>query len=218
MVLHEIKRTMKFKCIFSLLIFSVLITACSKEKITTQDNYEVVELPDGSIVFLNHYTELEYIEAFNQRRVAISGECYFSVEPSDKSFTVTGELGEVEVLGTEFSVKSNNEDMEVEVQEGSVKFSVEDMSKEISKGLRASYQKGENAIETGKASNDFKKWMAKLRIEFKRLDKKLNDEAKGIEEELNKKVKEIEKEADKIGEELEDVGNQIGKSIKKFTD
>lgn len=209
---------MKFKTLFSLLISLLLITACSKEKITTQDNYEVVELPDGSIVFLNHYSELEYIEAFDQRRVAISGECYFSVEPSDKSFTVTGKLGEVEVLGTEFSVKSNNEDMEVEVEEGSVKFSVEDMSKEISGGLKASYQKGENAIETGKASNDFKKWMAKLRIEFKRLDKKLNDEAKGIEEELNKKAKEIEKEADKIGKELEEVGDQIGKSLKKITD
>lgn len=209
---------MKFKYVFSLLILSVLITACSKEKITTQDNYEVVELPDGSIVFLNHYSELEYIEAFDQRRVAISGECYFSVEPSDKSFTVRGKLGEVEVLGTEFSVKSNNEDMEVEVEEGKVKFSVEDMSKEISGGLRASYQKGENAIETGKASNDFKKWMAKLRIEFKRLDKKLNDEAKGIEEELNKKAKEIEKEAGKIGKELEEVGDQIGKSIKEITD
>ena len=209
---------MKFKSLFSLLIFSLLITACSKEKITTQDNYEVVELPDGSIVFLNHYSELEYIEAFDQRKVAISGECYFSVEPSDKSFTVTGELGEVEVLGTEFSVKSNTDDMEVEVEKGSVKFSVEDMSKEISKGLKASYQKGENAIEKGKASNDFKKWMAKLRIEFKRLDKKLNDEAKGIEEKLNETAKEIEKEADKLGKELEDVGDQIGKSIKKLTD
>lgn len=209
---------MKFKYIFSLLFFSILITACSKEKISTEDNYEVVELPDGSIVFLNHYSKLEYLEAFNQRKVAISGECYFSVEPSDKSFTVRGELGEVEVLGTEFSVKSNNEDMEVEVEKGSVQFSIEEESKNISTGEMASYKKGENVIETGKASNDFKKWMVKLRIEFKRLDKKLNDEAKGIEKELNKKAKEIEKEADKIGEELNDVGDQIGKSFKKITD
>lgn len=209
---------MKIKYLFSLLIFSILTSACTKEKISTQDNYEVVDLPDGSIVYLNQYSELEYIEAFNQRRVAISGECYFSVKPSDKSFTVTGELGEVEVLGTEFSVKSSNEGMEVEVEEGSVKFSVENMSQEISKGLSASYQKGKNTIETGKATNDFKKWMAKLRIELKRFDKDINEEAKGIEEKLNKKAKEIEKEADKIGKELEDVGDQIGKSIKKLTD
>jgi ferric-dicitrate binding protein FerR (iron transport regulator) len=207
----------KFKYIFNLVIVVVLTTACTTEKISTQDNYEVVDLPDGSIVFLNQYSELEYIEAFDQRRVAISGECYFSVEPSDKSFTVTGEIGEVEVLGTEFSVKSNNEDMEVEVEEGSVKFSVEDMSKEISKGLKASYQKGKNSIETGKASNDFKKWMAKLRIEFKRLDKDLNEEAKGIEEKLNKTAKEIEKEAGKVGKELDEVGKKIGKSIDKIT-
>ncbi|SMG27028.1 FecR family protein [Marivirga sericea] len=209
---------MKYKSLFSLLILAVFLAACSKEKITTQDNYEVVGLPDGSIVFLNQYSELEYIEAFDQRRVAISGECYFSIEPSDKSFTVTGEVGEVEVLGTEFSVSSNSESMEVEVEEGSVHFTAEENSIDISTGQMASFQKGDNSIKTGKSSNSFKKWMAKLRIEFKRLDKELNEEAKSIEEELNKKAKEIEKEADKIGKELEEAGEQIGKSIKKIMD
>jgi len=209
---------MKFRYLFSLIIFSVLIASCSQEKIITEDNFEVVELPDGSIVFLNHYSELEYVEAFDQRRVAISGEGYFSVEPSDKSFTVEGKLGKVIVLGTEFSVKSNEQDMEVEVEKGSVQFSAGEKSETLSSGELASFKKGKNSIETGKASNDFKKWMAKLRIEFKRLDKKLNDEAKGIEEKLNKKAKEIEKEADKVGKELEEVGDQIGKSLKKITE
>jgi ferric-dicitrate binding protein FerR (iron transport regulator) len=206
----------KFKYLFSLVI--VVATACTKEKISTQDNYEVVDLPDGSIVFLNHYSELEYIEAFDQRRVAISGECYFSVEPSDKSFTVTGKVGEVEVLGTEFSVSSKEESMEIEVEEGSVNFTAGENSKDISTGQMASFQKGDNSIKTGKSTNSFKKWMAKLRIEFKRLDKDLNEEAKSIEEQLNKTAKEIEKEAEKIGKELDEVGNQIEKSIEKITD
>jgi len=209
---------MEFKYIIYLLILSSVITSCSKKEITTQDNYEVVDLPDGSIVFLNQYSSLEYIEAFDQRRVAISGECYFSVEASDKSFTVTGEVGEVEVLGTEFSVSSNEESMEVEVEEGSVNFKAGENSKDISTGQMASFQKGDNSIKTGNSSNSFKKWMAKLRIEFKRLDKELNEEAKSIEEKLNKKAKEIEKEADKIGKELDEAGEQIGKSIKKIMD
>ncbi|HET8859353.1 FecR family protein [Marivirga sp.] len=209
---------MKSQYVFSLIAFFALFSSCSKEKISTADNYEVVELPDGSIIFLNHYSELEYIEAFNQRKVAISGECYFSVETADKPFTVIGKLGEVEVLGTEFSVKSNTEDMEVEVEEGSVNFRVGDKSKNIIAGEMASYQKGSNSIETGKASLDFKKWMAKLRIEFKRLDKEIQEGAEGLKEKLNSKSEEIEKEAKKIGEELDEVGEQIGKSFKKITD
>lgn len=209
---------MKNKYLFGLIIFSVLTTACTKEKITTQDNYEVVDLPDGSIVYLNQYSELEYIEAFNQRKVAISGECYFSVEPSDKSFTVTGKLGEIEVLGTEFSVKSDDEHMEVEVEKGSIQFTAGEQSKNISSGEMASHEKGGDSIETGEATMSFKKWMTKLHIELKRLDKEVNDKTKGLNEKLNKKAEEIEKEAGKIGKEIDEVGDQIGKSIKKIID
>jgi ferric-dicitrate binding protein FerR (iron transport regulator) len=209
---------MNFKYTFYILIFAVLFTACSKKRITTDDNYEAVELPDGSIVFLNRYSQLEYIEAFNQRRVAISGECYFSVEPSDKSFTVTGKLGEVEVLGTDFSVKSDSENMAVEVESGSVKFTVGDKSKKITTGELASYEQGADSIETGNASMSFKKWMARLRIELKRLNKDVDNEVMRLEDKLLEKAKEIEKEAGKVGKELDKVGKQIGKSIEKITD
>jgi ferric-dicitrate binding protein FerR (iron transport regulator) len=200
-----------------LLLVLLLMTACSQDKIITEDNYDVVELPDGSIVFLNQFSSLEYHEAFDQRKVAIEGECFFAVKSSDKSFTVIGELGEIEVLGTEFSVKSTSEDMEVEVEEGNVKFSIEDKSEEVSEGVRAAYSKNEKKITKSEASRDFRKWMAKLRIEFKKLDKTLNQEAKNIEKEINDKARKMEKEADKIGKELDEVGKQIGKSIKKLT-
>lgn len=209
---------MKLKYLCHLILLSVLATSCSKEKISTKDNYEVVDLPDGSIVILNHYSELEYLEAFNDRKIAISGEAYFSVEPSDKSFTVVGHLGEVEVLGTAFSVKSNVEDMQVEVEKGEVEFKVDGQSKNVSSGQLASYQKGSDSIKTGKATVSFKKWMAKLRVELKRFDKDLNKELSGIEKKLNNKAKEIEKEAGKIGKELDKVGKQIGKSIEKVAD
>jgi transmembrane sensor len=210
--------TMNFKITIYIVLFTVLFSACSKKKITTEDNSKAVELPDGSIVFLSQYSELEYIEAFNQRRVAISGECYFSVEPSDKSFTVEGHLGEVEVLGTEFSMKSYSEEMEVQVAEGTVEFKVGNQSENISSGRMASFKEGDDAIETGKASMNFNKWMAKLRIELKRLNKDMDDEVMRLEDKLLEKAKEFEKEAGKVEKKLNEAGKQIEKSLKKITD
>ncbi|WP_340152364.1 FecR domain-containing protein [uncultured Marivirga sp.] len=205
---------MNFKYTFYIFLFSVLFSACSKKKITTNENSEAVELPDGSIVFLSQYSELEYLEAFNQRRVAISGECYFSIESSNKSFIVEGHLGEVEVLGTEFSMKSNTEQLEVQVAEGTVAFKVEGQSENISSGRMASFENGDDSIETGKASINFNRWMAKLRIELKRLDKDLDNEVMRLEDKLLEKAKEIEKEAGKVERKLNEAGKQIEKSIK----
>ncbi|MGJ3234849.1 FecR domain-containing protein [Marivirga sp.] len=208
---------MKFRFTFYIFLFAVLFSACSKKKIITEDNSEAVELPDGSIVFLSQYSELEYLEAFNQRKVAISGECYFSVEPSDQSFTVEGYLGEVEVLGTDFSMKSNSEEIEVQVAEGSVEFKASNQSEKISSGKMASYKEGDESIRTGNASMNFKKWMAKLRIELKRLDKDMNDEVMRLEEKLLEKAKEFENEANKVGKKLDEAGKQIEKSLKEIT-
>lgn len=208
---------MIFKYTFYLFLFSFLFTACSKKKIITENDYELVELPDGSIVFLSQYSELEYIEAFNQRKVAISGECYFSVEKSDQSFTVEGHLGEVEVLGTAFIVNSDAENMEVEVAEGTVEFRVDDKVKKVSAGKMASFHKGDASIETGKASVNFQKWMAKLRVKLKRLDRDMDKEVMRVEEKLMEKAREFEKEAGKVGKKLDKVGEQIQESVDEIT-
>jgi hypothetical protein len=209
---------MNLKYGFYFLLSFLLVTACSQKKIITENDYEVVELPDGSIVFLSQYSELEYVEAFNQRRVAVSGECYFSVKKSEQSFTVEGHLGQVEVLGTEFIVNSDAENMEVEVADGTVEFKVGDKAEKVSSGRMASFHNGDASIKTGKASVTFDKWMAKLRIELKRLDKDMEKEAVRLEEKLKEKAKEFETEAGKVEKELNKVGKQIEKSLKKITD
>lgn len=38
----------------------ILLGACSNMKVKTSDNYEVVELPDGSIAYLNHNSSITY--------------------------------------------------------------------------------------------------------------------------------------------------------------
>lgn len=71
--------------------------------------YQVV-LPDGSVVWLNSESKLRFPTAFSggERRVQVSGELYFQVvKDSTAPFRVEVEdMYEVEVLGTEFNVRS----------------------------------------------------------------------------------------------------------------
>jgi len=59
---------MKFKRkIIYLILISVLVisSSCSNINIETKNNYEEVELPDGSIAYLNHNSSIKYSKKFN---------------------------------------------------------------------------------------------------------------------------------------------------------
>lgn len=69
-----------------------------------------VTLADGTLVWLNSGTTLEYPSVFarKHRRVRISGEALFEVEhDARRPFFVETFAGEVEVLGTRFNVASD---------------------------------------------------------------------------------------------------------------
>jgi len=78
-----------------------------------------VELPDGSVVWLNPGSELAYSpEAFlhSRREVAVQGEAFFDVERDEASpFIVTAEALRVQVLGTSFHVKAGRGQASYEV-------------------------------------------------------------------------------------------------------
>jgi transmembrane sensor len=76
---------------------------------TTSESSEV-ELPDGTLVWLNDNTTLSYPEKFrsNSREIKISGEAFFDVKKSKrKPFIVETDNARVEVLGTSFNVNSD---------------------------------------------------------------------------------------------------------------
>jgi ferric-dicitrate binding protein FerR (iron transport regulator) len=58
------------------------------------------------------------------RRVALKGEALFHVRRNVTPFTITTDVGTIQVLGTEFNVRVRDERMEVAVLSGSVKVSV----------------------------------------------------------------------------------------------
>lgn len=85
-------------------------------------------LSDGTKVWLNKHSKLEYPETFksNTRTVTLSGEAFFSVQKNpDKPFIVVTEDANVQVLGTSFNVEAypQNKIVEVIVQSGKVELS-----------------------------------------------------------------------------------------------
>lgn len=84
-----------------------------------------VTLPDGSQIVLNACSELQYPSQFigEKREVKLTGEAYFKVKSNPKQpFSVHTSEFQVEVLGTEFNIKSYSHDQiqSVEVESGKV--------------------------------------------------------------------------------------------------
>jgi ferric-dicitrate binding protein FerR (iron transport regulator) len=82
-----------------------------------------VDLPDGSIAYLNRNSSLTYPDKFDShsRTVKLEGEAYFDIE-SDKNspFTVNAGDADITVLGTSFNVNTGNNRVEVLVTSGEV--------------------------------------------------------------------------------------------------
>ncbi len=77
-----------------------------------------VDLPDGSRIFLNRNSELRYNSDFgvNARSVKLTGEAFFDISPDkEKPFTIDAGKATVKVVGTSFSVLTENSNAEVEV-------------------------------------------------------------------------------------------------------
>lgn len=85
-----------------------------------------LELSDGTVVWLNSRTRIEYPGSFagDDRKVKLDGEAYFEVaKDAHKPFIVETAKGNIEVLGTKFNVEAYSEDniFATALMEGSVK-------------------------------------------------------------------------------------------------
>lgn len=82
-------------------------------------------LPDGSAVWLNAGSEIQYPSDFmSERKVKLNGEAFFDVvKLKGSAFSVNFHEECVEVKGTEFNIKSNMEQAEITLFSGKVIFS-----------------------------------------------------------------------------------------------
>ena len=114
---------------------------------STPAGTQIVQLPDGSEVTLNRYSQLAYPNRFKEqnREVSLKGEAYFAVS-KDKNhpFIVQTGVVDVRVLGTEFNVEAYPRDALVKatLYEGSVAVDAEnDNSLVLVPGELAVYDK-----------------------------------------------------------------------------
>lgn len=97
------------------------------EKSVAYGRTDSIALPDGTLVWMNAGSKIIYPEKFTarNRQVFFTGEAYFTVMHNRrKPFVVQSNEINVQVLGTEFNLKSYSEDkiIEVSLLEGSVSF------------------------------------------------------------------------------------------------
>jgi hypothetical protein len=183
---------------FLYVIFLCLFNSCSSVVVETDDTFDLVELPDGSIAYLNQYSSIKYDKDFGPRSIKLHGEVFLSVTEREIPFIIDTHLAEIIVLGTELNVKSDENETEVEVEEGSVRLKTDQHENKVTRGERAVFKKGENGIKKGKAEFKFKIWMNSLEIEFKQLGKEIKrnskevgKESKRLGKQLNKKIKSL---------------------------
>jgi transmembrane sensor len=101
------------------------------KKVTERSEYKYLLLPDGTQVWLNAASSLEYPKQFekDKREVFLSGEAWFDVKHADKQpFIIhTGKVS-TRVLGTAFNIKAypGRENITVSVSRGKVQVNYEE--------------------------------------------------------------------------------------------
>jgi transmembrane sensor len=110
-----------------LLVFSLIqfvFNANSIQTVMTQPAEKtMVRLPDGSEVWLNSESTLQYTKKFSakERKVQLTGEAYFTVVKDKKPFVVCTENARTQVLGTAFNVWARHQETRVIVKRGHVR-------------------------------------------------------------------------------------------------
>lgn len=76
----------------------------------------LVNLPDGTIIWLNAGSSLEYNNHFNhqKRQINLQGEAFFDVAKSDIPLRINALDINIEVLGTSFNIKAYPDDQIIE--------------------------------------------------------------------------------------------------------
>jgi transmembrane sensor len=92
----------------------------------TNDEMDSLLLSDGTLVWINKHSRLEYPEAFPtmERRVRLYGEAFFQVSKDEtKPFMIESGPSLTQVLGTSFNILTDHNNTLIAVYSGKVAFS-----------------------------------------------------------------------------------------------
>lgn len=138
-------------------------------KLQTAYNQSEIVLSDGSIVYLNGHSELEYPSKFESKNriVKLKGEAFFKVQ-SDKyqPFIIEAENARIQVIGTAFNVKtfSDTKNVEVLVSEGKVRMQNSQNPKQQIDLIKGDFAElANNNLKTKKISDiNYLSWQTKI--------------------------------------------------------
>jgi len=118
---------------------------------TYENENKEIELPDGTKIWLNENSSIQYATNFEKRDVTLQGEAFFEVKRmEDSPFEITSGGATTRVLGTSFNIRAYPDESEVEltVKTGKVAFSGENIqeTKILTAGKAANYTKATKKV------------------------------------------------------------------------
>lgn len=117
-----------------------------------------ITLPDGSSVFLNNLSEVEWIDEGGGRRLTrLNGEAYFDVSTDpDHPFIVDCGDMQVECRGTRFNVSNYSDDSDIKVvlNEGKINVISRDEKIEMKPDMRVVYNKDTHTMHSSEVCSD----------------------------------------------------------------
>ncbi|MFA8434654.1 MAG: FecR family protein [Marinifilaceae bacterium] len=163
---------------------------------TAKGGEYILELADGTTVYLNCDSELRYPVSFGEgeRRVELKGEAFFEVTKNGQPFIVDVDDMEVEVLGTRFNVMAYKEEGSIQTTlvSGKVKVNVQEegvtetKSVFLEPGKQASWNKETGALESREVETElYTSWIEGY---FRFEDQRLEDLMRNISRWYNIKV------------------------------
>ena len=187
----------------------IFFSSCKQVSIKTGDNFDDIELPDGSVVYLNHNTTVRFNKKFENRNIELVGEAFFNIVSDENPFVINTKLGNIEVIGTEFNVKTDKNILDVEVEKGRVEIHTKKGKNILNPGKHAQFIKNKNQLIINDAQFKCRIWIGELKLEFKRIVREVKHSSKHLNKEFKRSGK-------KVGREFKKAGKEIKKETKKL--
>ena len=121
---------------------------------TFPQDIRLIRLSDGTRVWVNENTQIEYPEKFasDERIIKLKGEAFFEVaRDTARPFIISSGNIKTTVLGTSFDVKAYGNIAEVNVRTGKVKVETEENAVFLERGYAAVFVPKENIVRKRKA-------------------------------------------------------------------
>jgi transmembrane sensor len=105
---------------------------------------ENITLPDGSEIFLNHQSKVDFnTKDWNENRIVnLEGEAFFKVKKGSQ-FKVVSDNGTVAILGTSFNIYTRNKVFEVSCHTGKVEVKSNQQIVQLTPSQQSSLENGE---------------------------------------------------------------------------